>query len=174
MLPGFNHNLRHQGAIFHIQTEDNGLQNPYVVTHVFMGGNVIATRRASYQKFISKPGLREIVLAIMKEQHKEMMKDLVHGRVKAVEQYLGQSQEEMPKEVVPPSQQGEESKQLPTGNPLSTTSSSPKVTSQKPQVRPRQPPPVHVPTLDTSSSADKTLDELILEFLELENQDKKK
>ena len=27
---GFNHNLRHGGRVFHVQTEDRGLGNPIV------------------------------------------------------------------------------------------------------------------------------------------------
>lgn len=88
MLSGFNHNLRHGGILFHIQTEDGGIENPTVVTQVFLGGNILASRRSNYSKFVSKPTVREIVQAMMQEQHKEMMKDLVHGRLPAVQKLL--------------------------------------------------------------------------------------
>ncbi len=88
MLSGFNHNLRHGGILFHIQTEDGGVGNPTVVTQVFVGGNILASRRSNYSKFVSKPTVREIVSAMMQEQHKQMMKDLVHGRLSGVQKLM--------------------------------------------------------------------------------------
>src|SRR5690606_34821597 len=35
MIPGFNHNIKHKGRIFHIQTEDSGPKNPHIITHLF-------------------------------------------------------------------------------------------------------------------------------------------
>jgi len=135
VLPGFNHNLRHEGMLFHVQTEDNGLDNPIVITHVFVGGDILATRRTSYEKFRFKETVREIVLAIMREQHKEIMKDLVHGRIASVQEKLGK----------------------------------PKVFKEETVVSKaaRRPPrsPTSVPTLDTTDIEEKTLDELIIEFL---------
>ncbi|MFH1018789.1 MAG: hypothetical protein V1798_11510 [Pseudomonadota bacterium] len=91
MLPGFNHNIRHQGLLFHVQTEDAGDQNPYVITTLFFSGNVVASRRSSYEKFAKLKDKDEIVMAIMKDQHKEMLKDLVSDRLRSVQLLLGQA-----------------------------------------------------------------------------------
>lgn len=94
MITGFNHNLRLHGILFHVQTEDKGLQNPKVETQVFHQGHVVAVRKSNYEKFVSAPNVRDIVMAMMKEQHKKMMKDLADGRVKAAQELFLDEHEE--------------------------------------------------------------------------------
>ena len=48
MLPGYNHNIRYKDKVFHVQTEDNGLNDPDLVTQVFLGGQFVAIERSSY------------------------------------------------------------------------------------------------------------------------------
>lgn len=159
MQAGFNHNIRHEGVLFHVQTEDCGVQNPVVITHLFVGGNIVATRRSSYEKFVSKASLKEIVIAIMQEQHKEMMRDLVHSRIQSVQKYLGKP---WTPRVAP-----EKAHVKPLNPSLRPPRHIPKASHSAP--KPSH-PPKDAPTLDTSKAADKTLDELILEFLTTENK----
>ncbi|MGB9736440.1 MAG: hypothetical protein ACP5JP_09395 [bacterium] len=79
MLPGYNHNIVHKGITFHVQTEDNGKDNPVIVTHLFIGGNIIATKKTSYMDIIKVNDLEKIIADIMKEQHKKMMMELKDG-----------------------------------------------------------------------------------------------
>ncbi len=167
MLPGFNHNIRHQGILYHVQTEDSGITNPMVVTHIFLGGNIIASRRRSYEKFVKATDITEIVETMMKEQHKEMMKDLVAGKFKGAletaETKPSVSPPSTPPEAAPP----------PLGRRPPVP---PPHTAPRPYRIPSAPGPTIRPatvtprTLDTSAQKDKTLDELILEFLEDEEK----
>ena len=79
MLPGYNHNIVHKGITFHVQTEDNGIDNPFIVTHLFIGGNIVATKKTSYMDIIKVNELEKIVADIMKEQHKKMILELRDG-----------------------------------------------------------------------------------------------
>lgn len=79
MVPGFNHNVMHQGQLFHIQTEDRGNKRPEIITHLFIGGNIIESKRTSYADIISADNLLEIVREMMEEQHKNMLRDLKNG-----------------------------------------------------------------------------------------------
>ncbi len=79
MLLGHNHNIVHKGITFHIQTEDSGMDNPYIVTHLFIGGNILATKKTSYQDIIKIDGLEKIVNDLMKDQHKKMIIELRDG-----------------------------------------------------------------------------------------------
>ena len=47
-LLGYNTNVRHKGKLYHIQTEDSGIINPHVFTHLFHGGVIISTRKLVY------------------------------------------------------------------------------------------------------------------------------
>src|SRR5471032_17484 len=40
VITGFNTDIKHSGKVYHIQTEDKGLQNPYVESLVYVGGEI--------------------------------------------------------------------------------------------------------------------------------------
>lgn len=79
MVPGFNHNIMHKGRMFHIQTEDSGIKNPHIITHLFVGGNILSTKKTSYADILNSDHLEEVVREIMEEQHKAMLRELKRG-----------------------------------------------------------------------------------------------
>lgn len=79
MLPGFNHNIQHQNATYHVQTEDAGGSSRQIVTNLFLGGNVIATKRCSYAEFVGRADEQDQVRQMMQDQHKQMMRELIRG-----------------------------------------------------------------------------------------------
>jgi len=79
MVVGYNHNIKHAGKLFHVQTEDSGLDNPHVITHLFVGGNIIASKKTSYADIAGADNLAEVVRELMEEQHKEMLRNLING-----------------------------------------------------------------------------------------------
>lgn len=72
---GYNHNVRHKGRLFHVQTEDSGLGRPVLTTHVFIEGTILATLRAQYTTDEPDP----VVQKRMQEQHKTMLKRVRDG-----------------------------------------------------------------------------------------------
>ncbi len=79
MVPGFNHNIMHKGKMFHIQTEDSGIKNPHIITHLFVGGNILSTKKTSYADILNSDHVEEVVREIMEEQHKSMLRELKRG-----------------------------------------------------------------------------------------------
>jgi hypothetical protein len=79
MVTGFNHNIKHKGKMYHIQTEDSGVGNPHIITHLFVGGNILASKKTSYQDIVSAENLPAVVRELMEEQHKEMLRNLING-----------------------------------------------------------------------------------------------
>lgn len=79
MLPGFNHNVQHQGQLFHVQTEDSGVKNPHVITHLFVGGNILASKKTEYRHLLDAADLSDQVRALMETQHKAMLRELIRG-----------------------------------------------------------------------------------------------
>lgn len=72
-LLGYNNNIRHEGKLYHIQTEDSGVDHPHIITHLFAdGGRIIATRKTDYSQHLEAENLEAIVRGLMKEQHKAM------------------------------------------------------------------------------------------------------
>lgn len=83
MITGFNHNIKYQNRVYHIQTEDSGVKNPHIITHVFVGGNIIATRKSDYSALMAATAPHKLGDAIrnsMEEQHKGMLRSLIHGK----------------------------------------------------------------------------------------------
>jgi len=76
---GFNHNVTHAGRVFHVQTEDSGVNNPNIVTHLFVGGNILASKKTSYAEVLAAENLQELVRQLMEDQHKQMLRNVVSG-----------------------------------------------------------------------------------------------
>src|SRR3954468_5904649 len=78
-VTGFNHNIKHKGKVYHVQTEDSGAANPHIITHLFVGGNILASKKTGYADIVKTPNLAELVREMMEEQHKEMLRNLING-----------------------------------------------------------------------------------------------
>jgi hypothetical protein len=90
MLPGFNTNVRHGGALFHVQTEDSGRSHPHVITHLYHGGTILASEKRSYADQIEAPDLPRRVRDVMEAQHQAMVGRLRNGELdEQIEARLG-------------------------------------------------------------------------------------
>jgi len=76
---GFNHNVKYGPLVYHVQTEDSGLPHAHYITHLFVGGNIVASMKSSYQEKSGEPDLPKVVRGLMEQQHKTMLKRLVTG-----------------------------------------------------------------------------------------------
>jgi hypothetical protein len=100
MLVGYNTNVPHKGTLYHVQTEDNGLQKPVVVTLLYHKGTILASKKTSYADIAGSPSYKEKVREIMKEQHKNMIKGLIHGDFTA-DEIPEKKEEEIKPDAVP-------------------------------------------------------------------------
>ncbi len=72
-LLGYNTNVRHKGKLYHIQTEDSGVNHPHIITHLFAdGGRIISSKKTDYAQYLGSEKLQDIVKKLMQEQHKAM------------------------------------------------------------------------------------------------------
>ncbi len=79
-LLGYNTNVRHKGKLYHIQTEDSGVNHPHIITHLFAdGGRIIASKKTSYAQAIGVEDRKSAVKKMMQEQHKAMFIALRDG-----------------------------------------------------------------------------------------------
>ena len=85
MLLGFNTNCRHRGVLFHVQTEDSGVANPHVITHLFHGGNILSTQKREYAELLQQPDLETAVKGLMETQHRAVLDGLRQGLYDPVE-----------------------------------------------------------------------------------------
>ena len=80
MLVGYNTNINYKGKTYHVQTEDSGIKNPFIITLLYLQGTILASNRISYAELASRPDYKKNVRELMKEQHKSMIKELISGK----------------------------------------------------------------------------------------------
>jgi len=116
MIPGFNHNIKHGGRTFHVQTEDSGPNPPLIMTHVFIGGNIIASSKKQYSELVHAENFEEQVRQLMQGQHKTMLRNLVNGVYdETVDKFVASG-------ALPPVSEDARSAETPQPEPLSLTS----------------------------------------------------
>ncbi|MEX0880169.1 MAG: hypothetical protein WD451_10625 [Thermoanaerobaculia bacterium] len=77
MITGFNTDVKHRNRVFHIQTEDKGEANPFVESLVYVGGEILATKRTSYADVLKDD---HAVQDLMEQQHRTMIAAIQRGR----------------------------------------------------------------------------------------------
>ena len=81
MLTGFNTDVEYDGVVYHVQTEDKGLQTPFILSLVYTGGAILASKRSPYDDLIAG-GFDEGVLAQrLSRQHKLICAAVHAGRI---------------------------------------------------------------------------------------------
>lgn len=78
---GHSHIIRYRSRLYHVQSDDLGLDNPFITTHLFLNGNLVATLRCGYAGMLSLSDLEERICTLMQDQHKEMMRQLSRGEL---------------------------------------------------------------------------------------------
>lgn len=81
MEKSFNSDVDMNGSAFHVQTEDWGCSNPYLVSRVFQNGQVIKTIKRPYSSRLVSALLfnPQSVRLEMKKQHREILDQLLSG-----------------------------------------------------------------------------------------------
>jgi hypothetical protein len=81
MITGMNHNIMHNGNLYHIQTEESGRKHPHVISHLFLDGVILATEKTSYEEHLalSDDDLLPILKNLMQRSHRAMINRLVTG-----------------------------------------------------------------------------------------------
>lgn len=81
MITGFNTDVPYDGRVFHVQTEDKGLDNPVVESLVYTGGEIITSRKVSYADLAGSPDYSEAEVARrMESQHQAIIREVLAGR----------------------------------------------------------------------------------------------
>ena len=157
MVVGFNHNFRYKGEIFHVQTEDGGLNRPQIITLLYKGGTILASKKTPYADITKVGNLDQVVEDLMKEQHKEMLRRLKDGEFDAV--IDARSCAPPQPAAAPPiadSQSVVVAKDPSAGSPVPP---SPPTTPKNPPVQPPPPQPV------AGRKEPDSLDDIILAYL---------
>ncbi len=81
MITGFNTDIRHGDRVFHVQTEDRGLGNPIVESLVYVGGQILLSKRSPYSDLVVDGKVDEkAVKQVMDLQHRRIIEAIRRGR----------------------------------------------------------------------------------------------
>ena len=81
MEPGLNSDLEVDGQPFHVQTEDWGWENPFIVTKIFSQGAVLKSIKTPYKEVLSSPLFDDRSIGqALRTQHKKILDRLISGQ----------------------------------------------------------------------------------------------
>ncbi|HKV10268.1 MAG TPA: hypothetical protein VJ725_19150 [Thermoanaerobaculia bacterium] len=162
MITGYNTDVRHGEVVFHVQTEDKGTANPYIESLVYVGGQVLASKRASYAELLAEGKDEKDIVALMDHQHRTMIAAIRHGKLDAKLAALtsGRQTGQFPAVETPVSRPVQVVSPPPPTTPVAVQTPPPsRVDSGATVSRPAPPPTRPTPM------PERTLDQVILEYL---------
>jgi len=86
VITGYNTDVEHDGVVYHVQTEDKGVQLPEIISHVFVSGEILATKRTSYQDLIARDFDEDLLRKRLERQHKLICAAVHAGRIEDLKQ----------------------------------------------------------------------------------------
>lgn len=81
MITGFNTDIEHDGVVYHVQTEDKGLDSPLILSLVYAGGAILASKRSRYEDLIAAGFDEEVLTRRLKRQHRLICAAINAGRL---------------------------------------------------------------------------------------------
>lgn len=102
MITGFNTDIEHDGVVYHVQTEDKGLETPLILSLVYSGGAILASKRARYEDLIASGFSDEALSERLTRQHKLICAAIHAGRIEDLKRMSGARVESAPPAAAPP------------------------------------------------------------------------
>jgi hypothetical protein len=137
VITGFNTDVEHDGVVYHVQTEDKGLDSPLILSLVYSGGAILASKRSPYEDLIAA-GFDEAALAQrLKRQHRLICAAINAGRLEELKR-MGERTETVKPEVAPAPLPDEAPQVEPTTETEGTVTAAPPVEVDLPKVARRE------------------------------------
>lgn len=89
MITGFNTDIEHDGVTYHVQTEDKGLDSPIILSLVYTGGTILASKRSPYEDLIAEGFSDEALAERLKRQHRLICAAIHSGRIDDLKKMSG-------------------------------------------------------------------------------------
>jgi hypothetical protein len=93
VITGFNTDIEHDGVVYHVQTEDKGLDAPIILSLVYRGGTILASKRSPYEDLIAEGFSDEALAERLQRQHKLICAAIHSGRIDDLKKMSGRVKE---------------------------------------------------------------------------------
>jgi hypothetical protein len=183
VITGFNTDIEHDGVVYHVQTEDKGLDTPIILSLVYTGGTILASKRSPYQDLIAQGFSDEALAERLKRQHRLICAAIHSGRIDDLKKMSRAGREPLAQETIvdesidetlasldEPSTRAFEDFEIEYG-PITQEWTPPPPHVEEPEAEPEETPaePVAVETADVSeaeSAIEESLEDgLVIEIL---------
>jgi hypothetical protein len=81
VITGYNTDVEHNGVVYHVQTEDKGLRTPVILSLVYAGGAILASKRSPYDDLIASGFEEKALVERLERQHKLICAAVHAGRI---------------------------------------------------------------------------------------------
>src|SRR5205085_2622672 len=81
VITGFNTDIEHNGTVYHVQTEDKGLAAPVILSLVYVGGAILASKRSPYDDLVAAGYNAQVLAERLQRQHKLICAAINAGRI---------------------------------------------------------------------------------------------
>jgi len=83
VITGFNTDVEYNGEIYHVQTEDKGLRTAMIVSLIYQGGTILASKRSSYSDLLVDGAVadKKALTERVHKQHKLICAAIKAGRI---------------------------------------------------------------------------------------------
>jgi len=86
VITGFNTDIERDGVVYHVQTEDKGLDSPLILSLVYAGGEILAAKRTPYEDLIAEGFTDEALAERLNRQHRLICAAINAGRIEELKQ----------------------------------------------------------------------------------------
>jgi hypothetical protein len=130
MLTGYNTDVAYEGITYHVQTEDKGVETPVILSLVYQGGTILASKRTNYGDLVNDGSVdQERLAGMLEHQHRLIIAAIQSGKI---EQLIKKSQEQA-ENSPPPAAEGKASKK--SSRKAKASAAPPKAAPPKAEVR---------------------------------------
>jgi hypothetical protein len=81
VITGFNTDIEHNGTVYHVQTEDKGLETPLILSLVYVGGAILASKRSPYTDLVGAKFDAGVLGERLQRQHRLICAAISAGRI---------------------------------------------------------------------------------------------
>jgi len=165
VITGFNTDIKHGERVFHVQTEDRGAANPVVESLVYVGGEILLSKKSSYMEHVAADGRvdEKLVRDIMDLQHRRIIEAIRRGRFDGAKPGAQPTPDELTDTGTPFSAPVSPAAAAAAAAILASKSGA--VPSVRPPGVPVPPPPPRPAGKPPSSPGERSLDQVIMEYL---------
>jgi hypothetical protein len=136
VITGYNTDIEFGGVVYHVQTEDKGVDTPLILTLVYTGGAILASKRALYDDLLGDDFDESVLADRLARQHTLICAAVAAGRIEDLKKMSSREAEARAAQTVRPEMiQG--TTPVPTSPPIEQSSPAPSAEGE-------QQPPVFV------------------------------